>query len=235
MSDNRILGIIPARKGSKRVPQKNFRPFGGATLVDLAIQQALSSKLLTKVVVNSDAEEVLEIASKYSSITSIKRPTELSGDESLAIEYMIQTLDELQKAGEIYDLVVIIQPSSPLRSGNDLDGTIRLLIEDAGADSAVSVVQVPHVLHPHKFKRMNGLVLEPWLVDEGQQTAAHELPDVYVRNCAVYVFRVKNLYERITYGDKSLGYLMPADTSIDINDMLDFEFAEYLMIKNKYL
>ncbi len=91
-----------------------------------------------------------------------------------------------------------------------------------------AVVKLSHMVHPRKLKTMSGLVLAPWLVDEGQQTAAHELPDIFVRNCAVYVFKNENLIKGITYGEKSLGYVMPTETSIDINDWIDFEFAAYL-------
>lgn len=229
-----ILGIIPTREGSKRVPQKNFRPFADTTLMDLAINQALGSKFITKIVVNSDAAQVKEIVSKYKSqgIDYLERPKELATDESPAIEYMIQTINHYSALGLEYDWVVIIQPSSPLRDGKDIDNTIQLLFENNNADSAVSVVKLPHMIHPHKLKTMNGVLLEPWLVDEGQKTAVHELPDIFVRNCAVYVFKISNLLKGVTYGDNSLGYLMPAETSVDINDMIDFKFAQYLY-KNK--
>ncbi len=232
MSNNKtkILAIIPAREGSKRVPYKNFRLFADTTLMDLAINQSLESKFITKIVVNSDAAQVKEIALKYKShgIDYIERPKELATDESPAIEYMIQTINHYSALGLEYDWVVIIQPSSPLRDGKDIDNTIHLLFENNNADSAVTVVKLPHMIHPHKLKTMNGALLEPWLVDEGQITAVHELPDIFVRNCAVYVFKIGNLKKGVTYGVNSLGYIMPAETSVDINDMLDFKFAEYL-------
>lgn len=227
----KILGIIPAREGSKRVPQKNFRPFAGTTLTDLAIQQALDAELLNEIVVNSDSNEVLKIASQYQKIIALKRPAELATDESPAVDYMLHTIDILESQGHSYDLVVIIQPSSPLRKGKDIDATIRLLIENPEADSAVSIVKLPHMIHPHKIKELEGNVLKPWLIDEGEKTAAHQLPDLYVRNCAVYVFKVPNLKKHITYGAKSLGHLMPPETSVDINDIIEFEFAKYLYMK----
>ncbi len=240
MSNNKtkILAIIPAREGSKRVPQKNFRPFANTTLVDLAIQQAMDSQLVNKIVVNSDAPQVEEIAKKYvaDGVDFLARPIELATDESPAIDYMIQTINHYQSKGILYDWIVIIQASSPLREGKDIDATIQLLKDSDDGDSAVSVVKLPHMIHPHKLKKMNGAILEPWLVDEGQKTSAHELPDIYVRNCAVYVFKTNHLLQGITYGEISLGYIMPQETSVDINDMIDFEFAEYLYhkkMKNK--
>lgn len=229
----KILAIIPAREGSKRVPHKNFRAFADTTLLDLAIQQTLESKLIDQIVVNSDAPQVKEIATKYKSngIDFLERPKELATDESPAIDYMLQTLAYYESNGLLYDLVVIIQASSPLRNGSDIDSTIRLLLNNEKADSAVSVVQLSHMIHPHKMKTMAGDTLQPWLLDEGQKTAAHELPDIYVRNCAVYVFKAELLKQGITYGEKSLGFVMPVETSVDINDMMDFEFGEYLYQK----
>lgn len=231
----KILAIIPAREGSKRVPHKNFRGFANTTLLDLAIQQALDAKLIDKIVVNSDAPQVKGIAAKYQAegIDFLERPKELATDESPAIDYMLQTLAYYESKGMFFDLVVIIQASSPLREGRDIDATIELIMHNDKADSAVSVVKLSHMIHPHKMKTMDGDILQPWLVDEGQKTSAHELPDIYVRNCAVYVFKSAHLKNGITYGQQSLGYIMPIETSVDINDMLDFEFAEYLYKKEK--
>lgn len=228
---NQILGIIPAREGSKRVPHKNFRPFAGTTLMDLAIQQALDATKLHQIVVNSDAPQVKEIAATYrdKGIDFLQRPVTLATDESPAIDYMIQTLDHYETLGKKFDWVVIIQASSPLRAGRDIDATIELLQQHPEGDSAVSVVKLSHMIHPHKMKTMEGSVLQPWLVDEGQKTSAHELPDIYVRNCAVYVFKTAHLRQGVTYGATSLGYVMPVETSVDINDMIDFKFAEFLV------
>jgi CMP-N-acetylneuraminic acid synthetase len=230
MSDLKILGIIPARAGSKRVLKKNFRAFAGTTLTNLAIEQALDSKLLNKIVVNSDAEQVKSITLAYQDkgVEYLERPKELATDESPALDYMMQTLKHYEDLGEKFDLVVVIQPSSPLRSGKDIDATIRLLLDASDADSAVSVVQLAHMVHPHKLKIMEGELLKPWLVDEKQKTAAHEIPVVYTRNCAVYVFRTNNLRAGTTYGKQCLGYIMSQNTSIDINDAIEFDFAEIL-------
>lgn len=226
-----ILAIIPAREGSKRVPQKNFRPFAGSTLTDIAIQQALQSKLIQTIVVSSDSKEVLAIANQYKGIIPMKRPLELSDDHSPAIDYVRHTLAELEKQ-QIFDMVVILQPSSPLRTAEDIDSTIRLLIQHPEADSAVSVVKLSHMVHPLKLKTIKNDELLPFIEDENGRFASHDLPDIYVRNCAVYATWRKDLEIRPdVIGKKSLAYIMPPETSVDINDMIDFEFAEYLYNK----
>src|SRR5688572_24414804 len=112
-----VLGIIPAREGSKRVPFKNFRPFATTTLVDLSIQHAISSSLITDIVVSSDSIKVLAIAAAYQKVTGLKRPEAFASDESPAIHYVQHAVKEMEKLRNFsYDVIVILQPSSPLRT-----------------------------------------------------------------------------------------------------------------------
>ena len=228
----KILGIIPARAGSKRVKDKNVRPFAGKTLTNIAIEQALEAKYLDRIIVSSDSHKVLSIAKTYKKVEALRRPSDISSDTAPAIDYMKYVINNCEKEGWSPDLVVIIQPTSPIRSGLDIDKTIECLINSKDADSSVSIVKLPHHVHPHKFKTFEKGLLKPWLIDEGQKTAEIDLPDIYIRNCAVYVFKVKNLNNDITYGKKCIGYKMNPESAVDINDMLDFEFAEYFFKKN---
>lgn len=223
-----ILGIIPAREGSKRVPNKNFKPFAGTTLTDIAIQQCISSKRINCIAVSSDSNEVIEIAAKYKNIVGIKRPIEIATDLSPAIDYVRHALKVIEQ-NVTFDVVVILQPSSPLRSAEDIDATIDLLLKHPEADSAVSVVKLDHMVHPYKLKVMENHQLLPFIEDEAGRFAAQDLPNIYVRNCAVYATWRKDLETRKdVIGQKSMGYIMPPDTSVDINENLDFEFAEFL-------
>lgn len=226
-----ILGIIPARAGSKRVKDKNIRPFAGKTLTQLSIEQAIESKILDRIIVSSDSTEVLKIAETYKSIEGLRRPSRLATDTAPAIDYMKHAISHCETKGWDPDLVVIIQPTSPIRSGEDIDRTVDSLTKNPDADSAVSVVKLPHHVHPHKFKNLEGGLLKPWLVDEGEKTAETDLPDLYIRNCAVYVFKVKNIKNGSTYGERCVAYKMNERSGVDINDQLDFEFAEFLFKK----
>jgi len=172
-----ILGIIPAREGSKRVPQKNFKPFANTTLTDLAIQQGLSSKYITCLAVSSDSNAVLQLAAKYNKVRCIKRPDDFSNDVSPAIDYVRHALVVLE-TNQRFDMVVILQPSSPLRQAADIDATIQLLLNHPEADSAVSVVKVDHMVHPYKLKVINQQELRPFIEDEAGRFASQQLPDV---------------------------------------------------------
>jgi CMP-N-acetylneuraminic acid synthetase len=229
----KVLAIIPARHGSKRVPKKNYRPFGSTTLVNLAINHALESRLIDTIILSSDSEEVLRIGSFYKELILLRRPNELSDDSSPAIEYVTHALRECELDSKPFDMVVILQPSSPLRSAEDIDACIKILSAHPEADSCVSVTKVDHMIHPIKLKKLNGINLEPFYEDESGRFASQDLPDVYVRNCAVYAtWRKKLEIHQDVIGKISLAHVMPYYNSVDINSLIDFEFAEYLFLKN---
>jgi len=228
MESSRILTIIPARGGSKRVPGKNKKKLAGKELVRYAIEAALNSKLTSTIVVNSDDDDILEIARSYTKVVSLKRPVEISGDRAPAITFVHHTLNALL---EDFDYVVIVQPTSPFTLGSDIDHTIRLLMEST-ADSSVSVMQLDHAIHPLKLKVKQGDELFPFMEEEKGRMAAHELSELYARNGSVYVSTIETIRQDKIIGDVCLGYEMPRERSIDINDPIDFEFAEYMILKN---
>ena len=224
----RLLGIIPARGGSKRVPRKNVRRLLDKPLVAWTIEAALGSTKLSRVVVSSDDAEVLAVAAGYDPKMALRRPDEMSGDLSPAMEYVRHALDTLEAAGEQrFDGVVVLQPSSPFTTSRDIDATIEVL-ERSGASSAVSIMAVDHATHPIKFKRLEGDRLLPFLEEERGRMAEHELPKLYVRNCSVYAARRSLVDTGELIGPDCRGYVMPRERSVDINDELDWEFAQFL-------
>ncbi len=229
---HRILAIIPARGGSKRLPNKNKRLLAGKELVKYSIEAALNSKLLTSIVVTSDDEDILNIARQYSDIVPIVRPKEISGDNAPAISYVHHAMEYMEINFALkYDMIVIVQPSSPFTLGEDIDATISLLENNIGADSAVSIMKLDHAIHPVKLKTLNNNELKPYFEEENGRMAEYELSQIYVRNCSVYVSTTDCIKNNKIIGEKCLGYLMPRERSIDINDPMDFAFAEFLMSK----
>jgi CMP-N-acetylneuraminic acid synthetase len=224
-----ILGIVPARQGSKRLPRKNLRLLGGKPLVAWSIEAARASRRLARLVVSSDDAEVLDIAAGYDPGLALARPAELADDESPAIDFVRHALEVLERDGhKPFDAVAIVQPSSPLTLPEDIDATIELLIT-SGADSAVSVMQLDHAVHPLKMKVLQGDRLLPYLEEERGRMAAHQLPTIYARNCSVYVTRRRAIDAGQVIGDDCRGYVMPRERSLDINEELDLQFAEFLV------
>lgn len=228
MPSNRTLGIIPARAGSKRLPGKNTLPLGGMPLVGHVMKAAQNTAFLDRVVVSSDDPAVLSLAQAFNSNWPLPRPAELAEDQSLAIDYVRHALRTLKCQNEApFDIVVIIQPTSPLTTAVDIDATVHLL-RRSRADSVVSVSLVPFDQHPAKWKVMKGDCLHPYLEEENGRMAEHQLPRVYTRNGAVYATRRHVIENGSILGNDCRGHLMPRERSIDINDRLDYEFAVFL-------
>lgn len=222
-----ILGIIPARAGSKRLPNKNKLPFDGKPLIQHIIESGQKSTRITHLVVNTDDTDILAMETNFPSLTFLKRPEELAKDGSPAIDYVQYTIEKFKQEGVSFEAVVILQPTSPLTLPEDIDGTINLLL-NSDADSSVSVMKLDHATHPVKMKTMEGQKLNPYIEEERGRMAEHELAEIYVRNCSVYVSRTEVMESGQIIGNSCLGYLMPRERSIDINDRMDFAFAEFL-------
>lgn len=224
----RALGIIPARSGSKRLLRKNMRLVGGRALVARTIDSARAATSLAHLVVSSDDPDVLELAGQIDPSLPLTRPSALASDTSEAIDYVRHALNTLDSGRNLFDVIVILQPSSPFTTAADIDGTVALL-GTSGADSAVSVVALDHAIHPLKLKRMAGDGrLLPHIEEEHGRMAAHQLPQLYVRNGSVYASRRAVIDGGEVIGADCRGYAMPRERSVDINDELDLRFAEFL-------
>ena len=222
----RVLGIVPARGGSRRVESKNLRKLGERTLVQRAIDAALESKSLARVVVSSDTPEVLR-AARESGCLALHRPPQLCTDRSLAWEYVEHALTSISE--EAFDAFCIVQPSSPFTRADDIDNCARLLNE-MGTRSVASVVKVDHFVHPRKLKRLDGGMLRAAFAEEKGRMAEHELEVVHARNGSVYLSRVEVLEEkRVIDENDCCGYEMPRERSVDINDEMDLAFAQLLL------
>jgi len=225
----RTIGIVPARGGSKRIPRKNVVDLGGKPLVARALETALTARTLGAVVLTSDDDEALAVGASIPGVICLRRPPEISTDTAPAIDYVRHVLAALGERGDhAADAVAIVQPTSPFTVASDIDAVVELLFS-SGADSAVSIMQVDHAVHPLKLKALDGDRLLPLIEDERGRMAEHEMPKVYVRNGSVYASRAQTIEGGSLLGGDSRGFLMPRERSIDINDPLDLEFARFLV------
>jgi CMP-N-acetylneuraminic acid synthetase len=222
----RVLGIVPARGGSRRMPGKNLAEVGGRTLVRRALDAAAGSGRLDPVVLSSDDGAILAEASGVPGVRALARPAELATDTALAIDVVRHVLGELEEEGNRFDAVAIVQPTSPLTAPGDVAAAVDLL-ERTGAESAATVVKLDHAVHPLKLKRLDGDRLVPFLEDDAIRPE-HELPELWVRNGAVYVTR-RDVVERglLITGD-CRAHVMPRERSVDVNEAIDLAFAEFL-------
>jgi CMP-N,N'-diacetyllegionaminic acid synthase len=224
----RVLGLIPARGGSERLPGKNLAEIGGRTLVRIALETAAASERLDAVALSSDDEAILAEAEGLPGVVRVRRPPELATAAALAFDVAVHALAELEPEGaERFDALALIQCTSPLTAAEDIDGTIAL-VERTGAGSAVSVTRVPSDVNPYAMKRLgdDGRLL-PLLGEHGERPA-RELPAVYVRNGSVYVSRRATIEGGTLLSGDVRGHVMPRERSLDINVAFDLTLARLL-------
>lgn len=227
-----VLGIVPARGGSRRVPDKNLARLEGRTLVRRALQTALDSAAFARVALTSEDPDIRAEAEGLD-VDVVARPPELATDTARSFDVVLHALEEVQRTGGLrFDAVAVVQATSPFTAPQDLRDTVALLVGHPEAASAVSVVEVDMVHHPVKLKRLVDGRLQPWLQADAM-TPSHELPRLYVRNGCVYVSR-RSLLEQGTFvAEDALGHVMPPERSVDIDTPLDLAFAEFLVARSR--
>ncbi len=227
--ERRILAVITARSGSKGIPNKNIKLMNGKTLIEYTIEAALGSKYLTKTIVSTDSEEYQKIALSFGAEVPFLRPSELSSDTAKSIDVIKHAINFFENKDEFFDYIMILQPTSPLRTSGDIDEAIKIIIEK-DADSVMSMVKLEDFSIPKmKLIDEDGLIL-PLVIDEGAYSSRRQdEPDVYKRNCAIYLTKTELIKSGNLFGSKSYAYIMPVGRSVDINSLLDFEFAEFLL------
>jgi len=234
MKKYRILGVIPARGGSKTIPKKNIKPLLGRPLIAYTIVPAKQSKLLTRVIVSSDDEEIIEVAKRYGADVPFVRPKELADDLSLATDVIRHAVIETEKQeGKKYDYVMMLQPTTPLRTTEDIDKALGKLIE-TGADSVISVVKVG-AMHPARMKKIINDRLVDYAEEEVENMPKELLPPVYIRNGAIYAVKRDVLVNMRSFkGRVCRPYVMPEERSINIDSRMDFLLAEAVMKRMKW-
>ncbi len=222
-----FLAIILARGGSKRLPRKNLLDLCGKPLIAWSIEAALKSKYISKVIVSSDDEEILNIAKEYKA-DFIKRPDELASDTATTFDALKHTLENVGK----YDYVVLLQPTSPLRSEKHIDEAIELL-EEKSADAIISVCEMEHSPLWSNILDEN-LDMSNFLRDEVLNKRSQDLPKYYRLNGAIYICKTEELLENKGFFIKEniYAYKMDKKHSVDIDEEIDFVIAEKLMQHN---
>lgn len=219
----RVLGLVPARGGSRRVERKNLAMLGGKTLVRRALETSLAANCFAAVALSSDDPEILAEADGLD-VLRVERPPELGCDTARTLDAVLHCLDAL---GGDYGAVGIVQCTSPFTAPEDLAGAVEML-ERTGAGSIVSVTRVEAALHPLKLKRMEGDRLVPWLEDD-RMAPSHELPKLWVRNGSIYLTRVGVLRRGEILAEDQRGYVMPPERSHDVDTTEDLAFAGFLL------
>ena len=222
----RILALIPARGGSKGVPRKNIKLLGGKPLIKWTIDTALAVKGLDRLVVSTEDEEIAEVARAAGADVPFMRPAALASDMAKSIDVVLHTLEVLESAGEVYDAVCLLQPTTPFRSAALLQACIDKFLA-GNCTGLISVTEVPHQYHPNwAFVEQENGELVPAQGRGSVIPRRQELPGAFIRDGAVYLTRTSSLKSNSFFGD-NLNYLINDDeVTVNIDTSTDWAIAE---------
>ena len=227
---NKILAIIPARSGSKRIPNKNIRNFLGKPLIAYTIEQALQSSIIDRVIVDTDSEKIAKVAKKYGAEAPFLRPSELATDTAKAVDAILHLLNRLKKEENYQpDYVMILQTTSPLRELRDIEECWKL-IQSSGATTVLTICPT----HPRLYYMDDNKNIILVNGSEKQSTNMQAWRPAYILNgCFVYIVKTSALLKEqsvITKNTKAV--ICDKWRSVDLDEPEDWALAE-LLYKNK--
>lgn len=226
----KTLALITARGGSKSIPKKNLVPLAGRPLLAYTCEAALGSASIDRVVLSTDDDEIAAVGRACGVEVPFMRPADLATDDARSIDVAVHALRWLeQNEGRLADRLVLLQPTSPLRTSRHIDEALAVM-DETGADTVVSVVPVPHRFNPYSIMRLEGGRLlhfrqEPLPFDRFRR---QDLPVLYARNGpAMLITHVPILLGQVSfYGGRTVPYVMNEAESVDVDSALDLVVAE---------
>jgi CMP-N,N'-diacetyllegionaminic acid synthase len=222
----RVLALIPARSGSKGVPDKNTRPLAGRTLLEYALAAAMASGVTDRIVLSTDSDCIAAEGRRVGLEVPFIRPADLARDDTPMLPVIEHALGALEQDGWVADIVVLLQPTSPLRRAEHIRDAVRQL-RDSGADSVVTVVEVPRHLSPDYVMRLDGARLEPFLAGGKDITRRQDARSAFARDGTVYAFWSRTVRETHSiYGRDCRPLVLSAVDSITIDTQSDWAEAE---------
>lgn len=224
--NKKIIAIVPARSGSKGLKDKNIKDLNGKPLIAYTIEAALNSNVFDKIIVSTDSEKYAQISKEYGAEVPFLRSNENSGDVAGSWDVVREVLSKLD---EKYDIVVLLQPTSPLRTAENIREALDLFF----AKNATSVTSVCETNHPAFWCNTldESLSLEDFIKEE-YRLPRQQLPKTYTYNGAIYIMKANNVINSNITTENSFAYIMDRKNSVDIDEELDFLFTESI-IKQK--
>lgn len=223
----RVLAIVPARKGSKGLPLKNVRPFAGKPLLAWPIAAALASAHVDRVIISTDDQGFADIAMAHGADAPFLRPAELASDMAPSLGFVLHALDVLEAGGEVYDYVVLLEPTSPLTEGSDVDAALGQLIE-AGADSIVGVSKLEATHPTFAVRRTDAGVITPYVAASfDDMPRRQDIEPLFSLDGTLYISSVQGLRREQSFcHGRTLGYESARYKAQEIDDLVDFICVE---------
>lgn len=225
-----ILAIVPARGGSKGIPRKNCKPLLGKPLVVWSIEQALRSRYITRTFVSTDDTEIAALSEQCGLPVPFLRPAEYARDTSPTYDAVLHALDAFEAAGEHFDIVVLLEPTSPLRKIDDIDRAIgQFLSSGQDADALVSVGEV-HLESPYIMKTIDCGLIRPLMPSDARFYQRQQLPAAFFPYGVIYLSRVEALRRtRTFYQERTMAYVIERWQNYEIDDLFDFICVESIL------
>jgi CMP-N-acetylneuraminic acid synthetase len=228
----KVLGIIPARGGSKGVPGKNIKILGNKPLLQYTAEAALKSSLLTDIIISTDNEDIAVIARKCGIEVPFIRPAALATDTASSIDVVIHAIEFLEQQARFYDAICLLQPTNPFRSKGLIDSAIEKFFK-SGTDSLISVLPVPHEFNPHWLFEIN--TRGTLVIATGEKEIIRrrqDLPTAYYRDGSIYLTKTKVLLQQRSFYGESVAYIESNPVwHVNIDTLKDWETAQNLCKK----
>lgn len=233
--NQKILALIPARGGSKRVPKKNILPLADKPLIAYTISAARQSKYINRIIVSTDSKDIAKVAKKYGAEVPFMRPKEISQSHSTEQDLFLHALNWLlENENYVPDLIVFLFPTAPFRKTESIDKAVREMLRHPEADSLRSIRLCSE--HPYKMWVEDGQYIKPFVKDKDANAhtfSYQRLPKVYIQNANIYITKPQTIRNKKSpVGNIVIPFVMNEEESVDINTPFDFKFAE-LLLKNK--
>jgi CMP-N-acetylneuraminic acid synthetase len=231
--EKKVLGVIPARGNSKRLPSKNIRYIGNRPLIAWSINAARGSEILDKIVVSTENSDIARVAAECGIHEVIQRSQSLAEDCAATTDVLLEVLDVLKNQGECYDYIVLLQPTSPLRTAVHIKEAFRLMNEK----NALGAVSVCRTEHPVEWmgKVSEDRFLDSFIRDTKLEKRSQEFLPSFQINGAIYITPVNQFLSEGTLFLRSgmVAYVMDRASSVDIDDDFDFELADWLLTRRE--
>jgi CMP-N,N'-diacetyllegionaminic acid synthase len=227
----RVLGLITARGGSKGLPGKNIRPLCGKPLIEWSIHAAKGAGCIDHIVVSTDDAAIAEVAQRAGADVPFQRPSELATDSASSVDVTIHAIDTLAKTDRAFDIVVLLEPTSPLRESVDIDEAVQRLIQ-TGAGAVVSVCRAVNTHPAFMFSLDERGRLQPYLERHPTGRRRQDIDPVFFLDGTIYASRIDVLKtKRSFYHEDTVAFEVPKWKSLEIDDSDDFIMVEALMAK----
>ncbi|MDA9006521.1 acylneuraminate cytidylyltransferase family protein [Litoricola sp.] len=229
INNESVLAVVTARGGSKRLPDKNILKLNGKPLIAWSISSGIESRVVDKVVVSTDSKKLAEIGQQYGAEVPFMRPHELASDTAQSVDVILHVLDTLEDVGEKYKYLLLLQPTSPMRTARHIEAAFELLVEK----NASAVVSVCELEHPIEWTNTlpDDLSMDKFLAADFSNKRSQDFSTRYRLNGAIYVIETELLRKQRSFLPTSgcYAYVMDRVSSVDIDCLEDFQYVEFLM------